>query len=239
MQKLHSTARSVIPAQIRKHLRAAQQTVVFRRAMKHFLKDLGACARPGSRVLNDLIYGWGNAIWSAGDEYLAASIQLALITPGPILECGSGLSTVLVGAVAQSRGLRHWVLEDHPDWVARVQQCLNDYHLHDVKICGNPLKDYGDFCWYDPPLEGMPAHFSLVICDGPPMITTKGGRYGLAPVMQDRLSADCTILLDDASREHERALASRWAYELGVSVERRGSAKPFFEMKRMGNAQPR
>lgn len=73
----------------------------------------------------------------------------------------------------------------------------------------SPLKDYGDFCWYDAPLESMPDSFSLVICDGPPG-ATKGGRYGLVPFMRDRLRSGCVILLDDAEREEERTIAARW-----------------------------
>jgi hypothetical protein len=43
------------------------------------------------------------------------------------------------------------------------------------------------------------------VCDGPKG-TTRGGRYGLAPVMKDRLAPGCIVLLDDTSREAERAI---------------------------------
>jgi hypothetical protein len=237
MKPLRSAARNIIPAKIRIRLRAVQRQWMFRQAMVRFLKDPEACAHPGNAVLTDLIYGWGNQSWGALDEFLVACIRHALITSGPILECGSGLSTVLVGAVANARGLQHWVLEHKPEWAERVQQCLNDYNLKCVTMCSNSLKDYGDFCWYGPPLASMPAGFALVICDGPPLITTKGGRYGLVPVMQNRLRPDCIILLDDAARDHEHTLASQWGNELGMSLELCGSTKPYFEMKRIDDAR--
>ena len=197
--------------------------------MKQFLNAPDACAHPGNPVLIDLIYGWGNQGWSALDEYLAGCIEHALSARGASLECGSGLSTILLGAIAQRQGRSHWVLEHTPEWAAKVQRCLSRYQLDSVVLCQKPLKDYGDFCWYDAPLESMPDSFSLVVCDGPPG-STKGGRYGLVPLMRARLRSGCVILLDDAEREQERAIAGRWQAELGATFEILGVNKPYIEM---------
>ena len=188
-----------------------------------------AYTKPGNPVVTDLIYGWGNEGWSALDDYLADCMEHALTAKGPILECGSGLSTVIVGAIAKRRGLCHWALEHTPEWAAKVRRYVKRYNLDSVSLCVSPLKDYGAFCWYDVPLESMPERFSLVICDGPPG-STKGGRYGLAPVMRERLKPGCVILLDDTSRQAERATASRWESELGASAEMLGSAKPYSKL---------
>jgi hypothetical protein len=177
-----------------------------------------------------LVYGWGNEDWSALDEYLAACINHTLDLRGPILECGSGLSTILVGAIAKKRGQRHWALEHTPEWASKVERYLNRYKLDSVVLCMVPLKDYGAFCWYDAPLELMPGSFALVICDGPPG-STKGGRYGLVPIMKERLEAGSVILLDDASREQERVIADRWKSELGASLETCGSIKSYIKME--------
>jgi hypothetical protein len=110
-----------VPHQLRHLFSGERRDFVFQQAMQQFLKDPGACAYPGNPVLIDLIYGWGNEAWSARDEYLAGCINHALVSDGPILECGSGLSTLLLGAVAKRRGHSHWVLEHKPDWAKRVQ----------------------------------------------------------------------------------------------------------------------
>lgn len=201
--------------------------------MKRFLKDPDACTHPGNPVVIDLIYGWGNEGWSGLDEYLVGCINHAMTLRGPILECGCGLSTILVGAIARKQGQSHWALEHTPEWSTKVKRYLNRYKLDSVMLHAKPLKDYGEFCWYDVPLESMPHSFSLVICDGPPGIT-KGGRYGLVPIMMERLEPGCVILLDDAGREQELTIASRWATELGASFEILGSIKPYIKMTLMG-----
>ena len=152
---------------------------------------------------------------------------------GPVLECGSGLSTILIGAIAKSRGIGHWALEHEPAWAAKVQSYLDRYKIDSVTLCAKSLKDYGEFSWYDPPLKSMPDSFAMVICDGPPG-STKGSRYGLGPVMKQRLRAGCVILLDDAGREHEMEVANRWTAELGASSEKIGDAKPYIKMTLMG-----
>jgi predicted O-methyltransferase YrrM len=245
MDKLRSAVKAILPSRARSFLRGAYYKVlprrirvffresyrdfVFRRAMKQFLKDPIAHAHPGSAILLDLIYGWGNEAWSALDEYLADCINHAMASSGPILECGSGLSTILIGAIAKKQGQSHFALEHNSEWAIKVKKYLNRYKIDSVVQCTKPLKDYGDFCWYDVPLESMPDSFSLVVCDGPPG-STKGGRYGLAPIMRERLKPGSIILLDDAEREQELAIAKLWEVELDAHLDLLATDKPYIKM---------
>jgi predicted O-methyltransferase YrrM len=233
MNQARSILKSLLPRQVRRGLRAVHRELVFRRAMRKFLASPAACVGPANPVVADLIYGWGNEPWSASDRYLAGCIQHALLSNGPILECGSGLSTILIGAVAQRRGLGYWALEHTPAWATKVKKYLDRYQIRSVVVCAGPLVNYGDFLWYRPPLESMPDSFALVVCDGPPG-TTEGGRFGLAPIMKERLKPGCVILLDDAWRQPELAIARRWEAEIGTSFEIIGSSKPYIEMMVLG-----
>jgi hypothetical protein len=228
--QLACRAKSLVPSRARAALRSAHQSLVFNRAMRRFLKDPGAHVRPGSPTLRDLVYGWGNMGWSARDEYLAACLARVQSAAGPVLECGSGLSTLLAGIVASRRGVPYWALEHDAGWAEKVRASLRAHRVARVVLDRAPLRDYGEYSWYDPPLGAMPERFSLVICDGPPG-ATKGGRAGFLPVMRSRLAPGCRILLDDAARERERAIARRWSEELGAKVMLRGSAKPFIELR--------
>ena len=229
MNDLQAVVRSAVPYRIRRVLRTVHQYFVFSHAMKRFLNDPEACRHRENPVLRDLIYGWGNAEWSAQDEYLADCIDHALTSHGSILECGSGLTTILLGTIANMRGRSYWALEHNPKWARKIRGWLNWYGLNSVLLCEAPLKDYGEFSWYDAPLDSMPGSFSLIVCDGPPG-GTNGGRYGLVPIMCERLAPGCIILLDDAEREQERAIARRWQDEMSASFEIVGSIKPFIEL---------
>jgi predicted O-methyltransferase YrrM len=180
-------------------------------------------------VLSELIYGWGYG-GSVEHEYANAILQHARITDGPILECGSGLSTILLGVVAQKNGNRVWSLEHIPHWAQKVRSTLKRYGIESVELCDTQLRDYGAYSWYDPPQDKMPKGFSLVVCDGPPAYEgnmTPGGRYGMLPVMKPLLEPGCVVLLDDAARVKEREIIARWADELGTSYRIEGVEKPF------------
>ena len=218
-----------LPVPARRFLKEQYHEANFRAAMKKFIKDPVAALSPGSGVIGRLIRGWGNEGWSTGDEYAVASMKHALECDGDILECGSGLSTIMLGVLAEKRGKKIWSLEHHAGLGKRVQANLDRYGLHSVSLCVAPLKDYGGYSWYDPPLNAMPQFFSLVICDGPPG-ETRGGRYGMVPVIRKKLKNGSVILLDDGAREGEQAVARRWSDELGAPFHMHGTEKPYIRL---------
>lgn len=231
--QLRNIVKSLLPLRVGRFIRRAHRDFIFHRAMRRFLIAPEVLTQPENPVVIDLIYGWGNDQWSASHEYLAACTEHALTSNGPILECGSGLSTILVGAIAKRGGLSHWALEHILEQASKVQRNLDRYEIDTVVLCAKALKAHDDFTWYDPPLESMPDSFALVVCDGPPG-DTEGGRYGLVPIMRERLKPGCVILLDDAHREDELAIAKRWEAELGASFEILGRSNPYVKMTVLG-----
>ena len=233
--RLGRLARSVLPIDsIRNRARAAAQESLLNRALDLLSRDPWSALDAGSDIPRRLIEGWGNASWSTDDEYLIATIDELGRTLGPVLECGSGLSTIVVGIVARQMGREVWTLEHDAHWGGKVGSALARRNLDCVHLCVSPLRDYGDFSWYDPPLRDMPRNFGLVVCDGPPG-HGHGGRSGFLPVMRDRLAPHCAILLDDTIRENERAIAHGWSSELGAPAEFRGKRKSFAAI-RIGQA---
>lgn len=221
MTELKKLAKKIIPKSLRRLLFIQNRQFIFSRAMNRLLRD-PHCLTGHGDVLYDLSYGWGNKLWSASDEYVLACAKHAWNCNRPILECGSGLTTLILGAITQNMGLTVWTLEHNERWAQRIKNYLRCYQIRSVHVILNPLRDYGSYSWYDPPLEKMPDAFGLVVCDGPPY-NTPGGRYGLLPVMGDRLPAGATILLDDAGRAAEQSIADRWADELGTTATTHGT----------------
>jgi hypothetical protein len=207
---------------LRQFVRAEHRRWVFRYALSKFATDPHR-HHTDQQLLAYLNYGWGNEGWSTKSPYLMACLQAALSCTRPILECGSGLSTILLGIVARSTGTQVWALEHIPVWGRRVINCLREADVASAIVVIRPLREYGNFAWYDPPLDVLPRDFGLAVCDGPPG-DTHGGRYGLLPIMRSRMAAGCLILLDDAERAQEEGIARRWAAELRGSVEILGGA---------------
>lgn len=182
------------------------------------ISKLPAGQIPDRGQLTQLVEGWSNEGYAANLEYLEAVAKHSVNTPGPILECGSGATTILLGILCGQQNIEVWSLENSPEWQERVTNVLASNGISAVHVCASPLIEYAEFVWYDPPLARMPKQFSLVICDGPPG-DTKGGRYGLLPVMGDRVPPGSTILLDDAGRPGELELIRKWESEAAFQTD--------------------
>ncbi len=203
-----------------------QQDRILRRALIQFARDpaLGALDMD---LLGELVRGWSNEGFSAKPEYLSAISQAALTTSGNILECGSGLSTLLLSAAASQSGARIWALEHTPEWAVRVRKELQQLKSSpNTHVVDAPLRAYAGFSWYDATRLPADATFSVVVCDGPPA-ETKGGRYGLLPVLSGRFAIGAQIFMDDAARPDEQAIMRRWVSESGGSFTIAGHHKPY------------
>ena len=156
---------------------------------------------PSRQFLERLRYGWGS-VAAAHVEFLDAVVQYARASRGPILECGSGLTTILLSTFAAKRGVDVWSIEHLPQWLAAVSPYVEGVNL---RLC--PLRHYGDVQWYTLPND-LPRGFSLVICDGP-----WTGRHALLPVASDNLATSAIILLDDAHTKDGQDAIAKWGRE--------------------------
>src|ERR1700674_42226 len=206
----------LVPVPLKRAAKEALLDRTFRNAIR-LVADLPLGVVPDRELLNHLMVGWNNEGFAAQIDYLEEVCSQAARTSGPVLECGSGLTSVLLGLLAGRRGVQTWSLEHVAEWRSRVTNVLERFEIPNVQICGAPLRSFGEFEWYDAPLCEVPKEFQLVICDGPPG-STLGGRYGLLPVMGERLPAGSVILLDDAARPGEAEVLRRWASEMRLRV---------------------
>lgn len=213
--------KSLVPSRLKQRLRGMRHGIRFRTAMKRFRRAPDE-AIEDSALLRELVVSWGNSAWSADTDLLQEALRAAARAQGKVLECGSGLSTLLLGVVLQQRGLELWSLEHDATWFERMRDAIARQRLSGVRLRHAPLSDYGAFHWYGFAPEEVSGTFSLVICDGPPG-NTPGGRGGLLPVLRSCLAPDVRILVDDADRDSERDMAHRWAEALKAEVDFRGA----------------
>lgn len=187
---------------------------------------------PGKWDLWTLQATWGNLGFMASLNYLKRIRDAAQTIDGPILECGSGLTTLLMGILTKNRKTPIFALEHHEGWQQRMETVVKHYDLNHVTIIKAPLKNFGEYEWYEFDKSILPENIALVVCDGPPG-NIKGSRYGLIPEMNSFLSQDCTILLDDAGRKNEKQVMESWKSRHGFNYQLVGGFQKFGLVNRM------
>jgi hypothetical protein len=220
---LYRGFKRIVPRPVKGLVKRLLRARGFARALSR-LESLPAGTAPSSALLEDLSASWGNEGFSADAEYLAESVDRVLRGLGPVLECGSGLSTIVMGVAARHTGVEIWSLEHLAEWADRVRAVLDRRGVRNAHLVTAPLRNFGGFEWYDVPWGALPATFRTVVCDGPPE-TTPGGRYGLVPIARSRLAPDAVVLIDDATQGIGRAVVDRWSREHGARVELRPTPK--------------
>ena len=161
-----------------------------------------------------LRFGWGNPTWAATPDYLRLVVAAVQLTDGPIVEAGSGLTTIVLDAVAPP-GRQVISFEHDEGWAARVRDRLGP---GGPTVLVRPLVPGDDFDWYGVEPGDLPADIGLVLVDGPPG-TTRGGRYGALPVLAPWLRQGSILLVDDAGRVGERAVLDAWKDRFGVDEQ--------------------
>jgi hypothetical protein len=212
-----ASVRKLVPKSVKRPIKSFLLKRQLRRAIEK-IRRLPKDVVPSRELLSELMAGWGNEGYAANLDYLEEVAKRAVSAAGPVLECGSGATTILLGVLCAKREIEVWSLEHSPEWRARIVELLERSGISGSGVCSAPLVEYGEFDWYDPPLAKLPKNFALVICDGPPG-STKGGRYGLLPVMNDRLGSGSYVLVDDAGRPAEAEMIERWEREFQFETE--------------------
>ena len=163
--------------------------------------------------------------WSAAPDFISLIVDYALqAKPGVILECSSGLTTLALARCCQinQRG-RVISLENGEEYAEQTRLQLQQFALQDyAQVIDAPLQKVTlgrDYDWYS--LESLPdVSIDMLVIDGPPGFIQKNSRYPSLPLLFDRLADHCSVFLDDAARDDEKALVAQWQNEFsGVEHE--------------------
>ncbi|MGH7561038.1 MAG: hypothetical protein ACRENB_08455 [Gemmatimonadales bacterium] len=198
-----------------------------RRALHRLATELRRQSKGGAidpALLLAMREAWGNKAFSADPAYLEAIAHRTLVAEGPCLECGSGLTTVVCGIVAESRGITIWSLEQSEEWYERVVADLRLLGVRSVVPWHAPLEEHEGFAWYEMRGRRLPSYFSHVFCDGPavgpkrwPPAVHARWRAGVVPVLQSEGIRFGEIVLDDADDPRSAELRRLWA-DRGVTT---------------------
>lgn len=109
-----------------------------------------------------LVKWYGNANYAASWELLQDAYNMAMgLGATHILECGSGLSTLVLSLANPLATIV--VLEDHSYYAQKTAEFLERYGNENVLLACAPLKNG----WYQVPEQAPRDKYSLVLVDGP------------------------------------------------------------------------
>lgn len=132
--------------------------------------------------------------FTAVEDVLAICVHLAREADGPIIETGSGLTTIMMAAANPDQTV--WCLEHDPLYAEKLRQMVKQTGLSNIALCVQPIaeRSTGDK-WYDlRDLAGtLPWRFALGLNDGPPR--SVGSRTHFFTAMKGKVD---TIICDDA-----------------------------------------
>jgi len=140
-------------------------------------------------------------------------------SPKVIVECGCGVSTLLMSYCMKQSGHGHiFSLEHDAEYAELIRKELQLHQLADMAtvICA-PLRQISlggqTWSWYDiEQLNGI-GPIDLLFIDGPPGTIQEMARYPALPVLYKSLSENATVIFDDADRHDERRIIERWLRE--------------------------
>lgn len=155
--------------------------------------------------------------WAASPDLLHVLAEyVQRRRPMIVLECSSGVSTVLLAASLRNLGRGHvYSLEHDPEYAAKSRALLELHELEKwATVIDAPLIEVAASTWrgrwYD--ITGLPVHIraDLLVVDGPPTGTSELARFPALPVLLPFLSEAAVVVMDDATRESEQQTIVKW-----------------------------
>lgn len=170
-----------------------------------------------------------NNDFSALEDVLMICALAARQANGPIIETGSGLTSIVMAAATEQDV---YVLEHDPLWAAQFEQMVAQAQLprQNIKLCQCGF-DYGQ-AWYDlSDFPDLPNHFALGLNDGPPR--TIGARMGF---FERFGKITDTIIVDDADDDIYAAKMEDWCASNSRAIDYTGERAAYIRFKELANA---
>ncbi|ABA87884.1 hypothetical protein Pcar_0625 [Syntrophotalea carbinolica DSM 2380] len=158
--------------------------------------------------------------WAGSPDFLWHLARHARrCSPRVVVECGSGVSTVVLARCMQLNGEGHVYSMDHdPVFAEKTRREIIAQGLEGwATVLDAPLQAYdlsGDsWLWYASGVLPQDIGIDMLVVDGPPDTTGDLARYPAGPILLPRLNRDGTVFMDDYARSGESAVARRWRQE--------------------------
>jgi predicted O-methyltransferase YrrM len=158
--------------------------------------------------------------WAASPDFLhALAAAVDARKPQTVVECSSGLSTLVLASKLRQQGNGHvYSLEHLPEYAQKTRELLRAHGLEAwATVLDSPLGNLAlpawQGHWYGTGGLTDVKAIDLLVVDGPPQGTGELARYPAFPALKDKLAPGAQIILDDADRDAEIRIVARWLSE--------------------------
>ncbi len=155
--------------------------------------------------------------WAASPDFLRnVMVHHRRHRPAVTVECGSGVSTLILARCVQLNGSGHvFSLEHDPGHAAKTRQTLEQHGLQTfATVIDAPLQetqiDEWQGKWYAYQLLPQGLAINLLVIDGPPFFSSPLARYPAVPLLKPNLQPAAAVFLDDAARPDEQRCVELW-----------------------------
>lgn len=162
--------------------------------------------------------------WAGSPDFLfVIKEEIERQRPKIVVECSSGVSTVVAAKTLQHLGGGHiYSLEHDEIYAEKTRQELTKHGLTDwATVIHAPLishqMDDAEWSWYDITTFDI-TNIDLLVIDGPPATTNKLARFPALPLLGSRFSKNCVIILDDTNRSGEKEIIALWNGENNFEI---------------------
>lgn len=156
--------------------------------------------------------------WAASPDYLLHLVRYCRTArPQRIVECGSGISTIVLARCCQQQGAGHVTsLDQDARFAAQTREELVRFGLSDwATVIDAPMQTHTlegeEWQWYAK--DAVPSGpFDLVNVDGPVSVFAGKplARYPAGPLLIAKLDPAGAAFLDDSDRPGEQDVVRRW-----------------------------
>ena len=182
--------------------------------------------------------------WAASPDFLLVITRLvAELQPRSVVECGSGVTTVVLSRLLSIIPGATMLSFDHdPSFAQKTASMLRERDLPGpvaLSINAAPMAGHvinGEaFNWYKTDEVMVPDPIDLLVVDGPIVSNDNPlARYPALPILGPYLSDKAVVILDDANRPSEQQTLQRWVDEFpGWAVEMVATEKGTAIMRRV------
>lgn len=143
--------------------------------------------------------------WGALEDVLSMCAALAKRADGPIIETGSGLTTI---ALAASTNQDVYCLEHDPVWAQRLEALIEESGVDNIHVKLCEIKDG----FYEIP-DDLPSYFAVGLNDGPPR------QLGSRMKFFEHFGNTENIIVDDADGDKLGEDLKTWCHTNGRKID--------------------